>query len=177
MKRRWVLIVLPVVIPQILYWPIVYPRHARRMTSLENEISERDKRIEMTRAAERKLPEFRQEVRRLQQEHEKLDLILPPTLSGDDLWSAVESTAELTGVRIQRVDLRSLEDRGTHSMLPAEVEVTGSADQLLDFFRAVASYRLIIFVSDVTVERVGPMEWRAMLLLKIAADQVSSKQS
>ena len=49
------------------------------IASAEAQIAELDKKIEQGRAAERKLPQFREEVRRLELELEKLRRILPST--------------------------------------------------------------------------------------------------
>src|SRR4030081_2522618 len=61
------------------------------IASAEAQIAELDKKIEQGRAAERKLPQFREEVRRLELELEKLRRILPSSRNTDEIIKKVKS--------------------------------------------------------------------------------------
>ena len=60
----------------------------------ESEIAELDKKIEQGRAAERKLPQFREEVRRLELELEKLRRILPSTRNTEEIIKKIKSLVD-----------------------------------------------------------------------------------
>src|SRR5512141_705509 len=64
------------------------------ISAAEAQITELDKKIEQGRAAERKLPQFREEVRRLELELEKLRRILPSTRNTEEIIKKVKSLVD-----------------------------------------------------------------------------------
>src|ERR1700757_2093518 len=69
--------------------PIVDEMHAD-----EAQITELDKKIDAGRAAERKLPQFRAEVARLEQELEKLRRILPSTRNTEEIIQKIKALVD-----------------------------------------------------------------------------------
>src|SRR5260370_7181788 len=63
----WVVIAGCLLLPLGPYLSIWAPRNNQRRHALQEQIRAADMRVEMGRAAERKLPEFRNEVRRIHQ--------------------------------------------------------------------------------------------------------------
>src|ERR1041385_3276276 len=72
-----------------LVTPIVDEMH-----SDEAQITELDKKIDAGRAAERKLPQFRAEVARLEQELEKLRRILPSTRNTEEIIQKLKALVD-----------------------------------------------------------------------------------
>ena len=73
----------------------------------EGRIAELDKKIEQGRAAERKLPQFREEVRRLQLELDKLRRILPSTRNTEELIQKIKSRSIIYAYRSGADDWRA----------------------------------------------------------------------
>src|SRR5215217_6157954 len=65
-----------------------------QIKSAESQIAELDKKIEQGRAAERKLPQFREEVKRLELELEKLRRILPSTRNTEEIIKKFKSLVD-----------------------------------------------------------------------------------
>src|SRR5512141_1646298 len=66
----------------------------QEIAAAESQIAELDKKIEQGRAAERKLPQFREEVRRLELELEKLRRILPSTRNTEEIIKKIKSLVD-----------------------------------------------------------------------------------
>src|SRR5712691_9784157 len=65
-----------------------------QIAAAESQIAELDKKIEQGRSAQRKLPQFREEVRRLELELEKLRRILPSSRNTDEIIKKVKSLVD-----------------------------------------------------------------------------------
>src|SRR6187397_3115786 len=65
-----------------------------QIAAADAKIAELDKKIEQGRAAERKLPQFREEVRRLELELEKLRRILPSTRNTEEIIKKIKALVD-----------------------------------------------------------------------------------
>src|SRR5437870_2306225 len=79
-----------------------------QITALEGQIAEYDKKIEQGRAAERKLPQFREEVRRLQLELDKLRRILPSTRNTEEIIKKIKSLVDQGDFKLKRLTFPKL---------------------------------------------------------------------
>src|SRR5687767_15781363 len=64
------------------------------IVKIDGEIAELEEKIQQGRAAERKLPQFREEVKRLELELEKLRRILPSTRNTEEIIKKVKSLVD-----------------------------------------------------------------------------------
>src|SRR5437667_11354614 len=79
-----------------------------KIKGAEGEIAELDKKIEQGRAAERKLPQFREEVRRLELELEKLRRILPSTRNTEEIIKKIKSLVDQGDFGLKRLTFPKL---------------------------------------------------------------------
>src|ERR1700753_1776895 len=66
----------------------------QKIADEQGKIAELDKKIEQGRAAERKLPQFREEVHRLELELEKLRRILPSTRNTQEIIKKIKALVD-----------------------------------------------------------------------------------
>jgi type IV pilus assembly protein PilO len=166
-KKLWLLILLAAAVPQLLCWTLLFPRHTRRISELRDTLAGLDRRVEQARAAERKLPQFREAMQRLNLEQAKLDQFVPPANSWDEVRGWFEWRAKASRIRIERFDVRDTEDRETHRQYPAEVEAVGSGEQLAEFLSGLANVVRVTDVSAVTLERDRAEQWRMTFLMRV----------
>src|ERR1700745_2481700 len=74
------------------FWLV--PPLVEEMHSDKAQITELDKKIDAGRAAERKLPQFRAEVARLEQELDKLRRILPSTRNTEEIIQKIKALVD-----------------------------------------------------------------------------------
>src|SRR6187455_2805485 len=86
-------VVLAIVILYVAHSQVVQPIKDE-IAAADAQIAELDKKIEQGRAAERKLPQFREEVRRLELELEKLRRILPSTRNTEEIIKKFKSLVD-----------------------------------------------------------------------------------
>src|SRR5258707_5979107 len=72
------------------------------------QIADLEKKIEQGRAAERKLPQFREEVKRLELELEKLRRILPSTRNTEEIIKKIKSLDDQGDFRLRRLTFPKL---------------------------------------------------------------------
>src|SRR5688572_16458903 len=86
-KPWWVGLIVGLVLAVAAVWAIDYTlvkSIKEEIAGADRQIEELDKKIQQGRAAERKLPQFREEVKRLELELEKLRRILPSTRNTEE---------------------------------------------------------------------------------------------
>ena len=102
----------------------------QQIAAAESQIAELDKKIEQGRAAERKLPQFREEVRRLELELEKLRRILPSTRNTEEIIKKIKSLVDQGDFGLKRLTFPKLaEVKGVDFPVVAEL-TTASFERL-----------------------------------------------
>ena len=93
-------------------WPAASSTASRRslvkdikdeIAAADAQIAELDKKIQQGRAAERKLPQFREEVKRLELELEKLRRILPSTRNTEEIIKKIKSLVDQGEFTLRRL--------------------------------------------------------------------------
>src|SRR2546430_4035496 len=103
----------------------------------ENQISELDKKIEQGRSAQRKLPQFREEVRRLELELEKLRRILPSTRNTEEIIKKVKSLVDQGDFILHKLTFPKLVQASTgdpYAEWPISIDVDGRYHNLAILF-------------------------------------------
>ena len=85
-----------------LAWHFRFTPMKKQIRRQDNKIAELEAKIQEGRAAKQRLPQFREEVRRLELELEKLLRILPPRRNVDDLLRRIRSLACDMPLALQR---------------------------------------------------------------------------
>src|SRR4051812_33669082 len=132
------------------FWQFIQPikediaRGDQTLADLQNKLQE-------GRAAKQELPKFREEVRQLELELDKLLRILPARRNTPDLMRRIRSLAEQGDFALKKFNPRTLSDKEFFSEWPIEVDLDGSYHNLALFFDRISRFSRIINVEDLLV--------------------------
>ena len=124
------------------------------IAAADSQIAELDKKIEQGRAAERKLPQFREEVRRLELELEKLRRILPSTRNTEEIIKKIKSLVDQGDFGLKKLVFPKLaEAKGSdpYAEWPISVSVDGRYHDLAILFNRLSNFSRIINVEQFTI--------------------------
>ena len=124
------------------------------IAAAETQIAELDKKIEQGRAAERKLPQFREEVRRLELELEKLRRILPSTRNTEEIIKKIKSLVDQGDFSLKKLVFPKLaEAKGSdpYAEWPISVSVDGRYHDLAILFNRLSNFSRIINVESISI--------------------------
>jgi type IV pilus assembly protein PilO len=120
----------------------------------ESQIAELDKKIEQGRAAERKLPQFREEVNRLKLELDKLRRILPSTRNTEELIKKIKSLVDQGDFTLKRLTFPKLgtaKGGDPYAEWPISVSVDGRYHNLAILFNRLGNFSRIINVEQIAI--------------------------
>lgn len=132
-----------------LVTPIVDEMHAD-----EAQITELDKKIDAGRAAERKLPQFRAEVARLEQELEKLRRILPSTRNTEEIIQKIKALVDQGDFTLRRLTFPKLgpaKSGDPYAEWPISVSVDGRYHNLAILFNRLGNFSRIMNVENIQI--------------------------
>jgi type IV pilus assembly protein PilO len=133
-------------------------------------IGELDQKISQGRAAERKLPQFREEVQRLELELEKLRRILPSTRNTEEIIKKLKSLVDQGEFTLRRLTFPPLTASSTdpYSEWPISVTVDGRYHDLAILFNKLSNFSRIMNVEQIKIAATPAQETKT-----IAADFVA----
>src|SRR3954454_20312112 len=150
-----------VIVAVVLLGAILYGVQAYLIKPIEDEIAtneakiaELDKKIEQGRAAERKLPQFREEVKRLELELEKLRRILPSTRNTEEIIKKIKSLVDQGDFNLRRLSLLNLGGAAQgepYAEWPISVAVDGGYHNLAQLCNRLSNFSRIINVEQVSI--------------------------
>lgn len=132
-----------------LVTPIVAEMHAD-----EAQITELDKKIDAGRAAERKLPQFRAEVARLEQELEKLRRILPSTRNTEEIIQKIKALVDQGDFSLKKLTFPKLgpaKGGDPYAEWPISVSVDGRYHNLAILFNRLGNFSRIMNVENISI--------------------------
>ena len=151
---------------------IVWGVHAYVVKPIKEEIvaadariAELDKKIEQGRAAERKLPQFREEVRRLELELEKLRRILPSTRNTEEIIKKIKSLVDQGDFALRRLTFPKLgaaKEGDPYAEWPISVSVDGRYHDLAILFNRLSNFSRIMNVEQINVSALGDQTARTI---------------
>jgi type IV pilus assembly protein PilO len=125
-------------------------------------IAELDQKIQQGRAAERKLPQFREEVKRLELELEKLRRILPSTRNTEEIIQKIKSLVDQGEFTLNRLSFPPLGDQagGNEAYVewPISVAVDGRYHDLAILFNRLGNFSRIMNVENIRISARGDQE-------------------
>jgi type IV pilus assembly protein PilO len=135
----------------------------------EKRIAELDQKISQGRAAERKLPQFREEVKRLELELEKLRRILPSTRNTEEIIKKLKSLVDQGEFTLRRLSFPPLAT-GTggggaeeaYAEWPIAVAVDGRYHDLAILFNKLGNFSRIINVEQIRINALGTQETKTI---------------
>lgn len=132
------------------YWRLLQPMRDE-IERQDAKLSELQNKIQEGRAAKQELPKFREEVRQLELELDKLLRILPARRNTPDLMRRIRSLAEQGDFTLKRFTPGLLTDKEFFSEWPIAIAVDGSYHNLALFYDRISRFSRIINVEDLTV--------------------------
>lgn len=137
----------------LAYWRLIQPIKDQ-IAQGEVALAELQTKIQEGRAAKQQLPKFREEVRQLELELDKLLRILPARRNTPDLLRRIRSLAEQGDFALKRFTPRDLQDKEFFSEWPIEVNLDGSYHNLALFFDRISRFSRIINIENLQVNAV-----------------------
>ncbi|HET7434276.1 MAG TPA: type 4a pilus biogenesis protein PilO [Thermoanaerobaculia bacterium] len=128
------------------------------IASAESQIADLDKKIEQGRAAERKLPQFREEVKRLELELEKLRRILPSTRNTEEIIKKVKSLVDQGDFALRRLTFPALggaKGDDPYAEWPISISLDGRYHDLAILFNRLGNFSRIMNVENITITALG----------------------
>lgn len=142
-----------VVVGSVHYFKI--REYNTQIKAKEDEIRLLDEKIQKGRTAERQLPQFREEVKRLELELDKLRKILPSSRNTEEIIKKIKSLVDQGDFVLIRLVFPKIAE-GTEEGLPAEwpitVEVDGRYHDLAVLFNRLANFSRIINVEQFKID-------------------------
>jgi type IV pilus assembly protein PilO len=134
------------------------------IASTETAIAELDRKIQQGRAAERKLPQFREEVKRLEQELDKLRRILPSTRNTEEIIKKVKSLVDQGEFKLNRFSAPPLGSASSDPYVewPISIAVDGRYHDLAILFSRLGNFSRIMNVEQIRINALGSQEQRTI---------------
>lgn len=126
----------------------------------DQKIAELDEKISQGRAAERKLPQFREEVKRLELELEKLRRILPSTRNTEEIIKKIKSLVDQGEFTLNRLSFPPLGAQSSDPYVewPIAVAVDGRYHDLAMLFNRLGNFSRIMNVENITINAISNQE-------------------
>jgi type IV pilus assembly protein PilO len=126
------------------------------------QIVELDQKISKGRAAERKLPQFREEVKRLELELEKLRRILPSTRNTEEIIKKIKSLVDQGEFTLRKLSFPPLspsaQSSDPYSEWPISVSVDGRYHDLAILFNKLGNFSRIMNVEQISIRAAQSQE-------------------
>jgi type IV pilus assembly protein PilO len=132
------------------YWRLLQPKRDE-YDRLEAKLAELQTKIQEGRAARQELPKFREEVRQLELELDKLLRILPARRNTPDLMRRIRSLAEQGDFSLKKFNPGTFTDKEFFSEWPIAVEVEGTYHNLALFFDRISRFSRIINIENLEI--------------------------
>ena len=125
-----------------------------QIRAAEAKIKELDTKIELGRSAQRKLPQFREEVHRLELELEKLRRILPSTRNTEEIIKKIKSLVDQGDFILHKLTFPKLapaQGGDPYAEWPISVSVDGRYHNLAILFNRLSNFSRIINVEQISI--------------------------
>jgi type IV pilus assembly protein PilO len=130
----------------------------------DTKIGELEEKIQQGRAAERKLPQFREEVKRLELELEKLRRILPSTRNTEEIIKKVKSLVDQGEFTLRRLSFPPINLNSTdpYTEWPISVAVDGRYHDLAILFNRLGNFSRIMNVENIVIRATANQETKTI---------------
>jgi type IV pilus assembly protein PilO len=132
------------------WWRLLQPLRGE-YAGLEAKLAELQTKIQEGRAARQELPKFREEVRQLELELDKLLRILPARRNTPDLLRRIRALTEQGDFSLKKFNPGQLTDKEFFSEWPININLQGGYHNLALFFDRVSRFSRIINVEDLEI--------------------------
>jgi type IV pilus assembly protein PilO len=132
------------------YW-VVFRGKYDEISAKERHLQELQVKIQEGRAAKQKLPQFREEVRRLELELDKLLRILPARRNTPELLRRIRQLTEQGNFDLLRFTPGNFIDRDFYSEWPITIRLNGAYHNLALFFDRIGRFSRIINIENLKI--------------------------
>ncbi|MEM9552993.1 MAG: type 4a pilus biogenesis protein PilO [Acidobacteriota bacterium] len=122
-----------------------------RTVRAERQLADLDRRIQEGEAAKRSLPQFREEVNRLELELDKLLAVLPSRRNTEDLLRRLRRLTDQGDFKLLRFTPRRLSERDFYYEWPIQIRLDGDYHNLALFFDRISRFSRIINIEDLDI--------------------------
>ncbi len=133
--------------------------------SAESTIKDLDTKIEQGRSAQRKLPQFREEVRRLELELEKLRRILPSARNTDEIIKKMKSLVDQGDFVLHKMTfpkIAAAQGSDPYAEWPISISVDGRYHNLAILFNRLSNFSRIMNVEQISINAVANQSERTI---------------
>ncbi len=123
----------------------------KQIAAQEKELGKLNDKIREGRTAQQKLPQFREEVRRLELELNKLKRVLPAERKTQDLLRRVRTLAEQGDFDLRLFKPSKQVEKDFYSEWPIKIELTGNYHNLGIFFGKVSRFPRILNIDSLEI--------------------------
>ncbi|MFZ2493774.1 MAG: type 4a pilus biogenesis protein PilO [Thermoanaerobaculia bacterium] len=165
-KPWWVGLLVGIVLGGMIVFAVEYALVTNIKADIsraEGELGELDKQIEQGRAAERKLPQFREEIKRLEQELEKLRRILPSSRNTEEIIKKIKSLVDQGEFTLRQLTFPPLtQGSDPYAEWAISVAVDGRYHDLAILFNRLGNFSRIVNVERVDISALGSQDQRTI---------------
>lgn len=123
----------------------------RTIETKKNELAALEQKITQGRAAERRLPQLREEVRRIELDLQRLLQILPTKRNTEELIKKVENLTRQGDFILKKFTPLEYVNKDFYAEWPIQIQIDGTYHNLALFFDKMARFSRIINVEDLTM--------------------------
>ena len=127
------------------------------------ELEQLQQEIEKGRAAERKLAQFREEVKRLELELAKLLQILPSKRNTEELIKRIETLTRQGDFTLKKFTPGEFAQKEFYAEWPIDIQVEGTYHNLALFFDRMSRFSRIVNVEDLRVTALNEVPGKSIL--------------
>jgi type IV pilus assembly protein PilO len=142
-------------------WQLLNPMRGRIETQ-KSQLASLTAEIEKGRAAERKLSQFREEVKRLELELQKLLTVLPPQKETEDLIKKVEALVHQGDFSLKSFKTAEPVPKEFYKEYPIHIALEGTYHNLALFFDRMSKFSRIINVEDLKMNGLQSVPGKTM---------------
>jgi type IV pilus assembly protein PilO len=136
-----------------------------QIRAAEAQIKELDTKIEQGRSAQRKLPQFREEVHRLELELEKLRRILPSTRNTEEIIKKIKSLVDQGDFVLHKMTFPKIapaQGGDPYAEWPITISVDGRYHNLAILFNRLSNFSRIMNVEQINIQALSNQSERTI---------------
>ena len=148
----------------LAYYELISPTDDQ-IRAAEAQIKDLDTKIEQGKSAQRKLPQFREEVRRLELELEKLRRILPSTRNTEEIIKKIKSLVDQGDFILHKLTFPKLVQASSgdpYAEWPIDIEVDGRYHNLAILFNRLSNFSRIMNVEQIQINALSNQQERTV---------------
>ena len=136
-------------------WFTVVDGKKKEIRKQERQQTKLQRRIDEARAAKKSLPQFREEVGRLELELDKLLKVLPARRNTEDLLRRLRTLTEQGDFKLLSFTPRRRSERQFYFAWPIQIRLEGSYHNLALFFDRISRFSRIINIENIDIKARG----------------------